>query len=83
MLPTDWIDDLYCLELEAETEIDLSSCGDLAIGFGGLWTLTQLGEAIGELIYEPTSSLAFGLSGTIDCVARQIEILEVVLTFEW
>ena len=81
--PSNWIDGVYWLELKTETEIDLSSCGELALGFRGLWTQMQLGEAVGEVTYEPTEALTLRLAGTIDCIARQIVVLEVVATVAW
>ena len=81
--PSDWIDDLYWLEVEMETEIDLSPRGELAIGFGTLWTQTQLGEAVGEMTYEPTEGLTLSLSGVIDCIARQIDVLGAAVTVSW
>lgn len=81
--PANWIDDLYWLEVEAGTELDLAPCGELAIEFGTLWTQTQLGKATGEATYEPTEALALTLSATIDCVARRIEVLEAAVTIAW
>jgi len=81
--PGDWIDDLYWLELETETEIDLDSCGKLAVGIQELWTPAQLGKAVAEMTYEPTEEVTLILSGTIDCIARQIEVLKVAATVAW
>jgi len=81
--PSDWIDKLYWLELETEIEIDLDSCGGLAVGIQGLWTPARLGKAVAEMTYEPTEDLTLTLSGTIDCIARQIDILEASVSIAW
>ena len=81
--PADWVDHLYWLETDAEIDIGVDPCGELAVGFTGWWTQTQIGEVAAEIVYEITEGFAVGLLGTVDCIAHAIEVLGVVLTVSW
>jgi hypothetical protein len=81
--PDDWIDDLYWLEVEADLEIDLVPCGELAATIVLDWTETALGRIELETTWSPTERISFGAAATRDLDAGESEDVEFKLEFEW
>jgi hypothetical protein len=81
--PDDWIDDLYWLEVEADLEIDLVPCGELAATIVLDWTETALGRIEVETAYRPTDRVSFGCDATRDLDTGQLEEVALTLEFEW
>jgi len=81
--PADWIDDLYWLEVEADVEIDLASCGELAATIVLDWTEATLGRIEVETAYTPTKRVSFGAAATRDLDTGQLEEVALTLEFEW
>jgi hypothetical protein len=81
--PDDWIDDLYWLEVEADLEIDLTPCGELAATFLLDWTETALGRIGVETAYSPTDRISFGCDATRDLETGRLEEVTLALEFAW
>jgi len=81
--PDDWIDDLYWLEVEADLEIDLVPCGELAATLVLDWTETTLGRIEMESTWSLTKRISFGGAATRDLESGQLEEVAFNLEFEW
>ena len=81
--PDDWIDDLYCLEVEADLEIDLVPCGELAMTVVFDWTETTLGRVEVECTWSLTERVSLGCDVTRDMETGQLEEVAFNLEFEW
>jgi len=81
--PDDWIDDLYWLEIEADVEIDLAPCGELAATLVLDWTQVALGQIEVECTWSPTERISFGAVGARDLGTGQLEEVSFSLEFEW
>ena len=79
----DWIDDLYWLGIEADLEIDLAPCGELAATLVLDWTQTTLGRIEMESTWSPTERISFGAVAARDLDAGQLEEVALSLEFEW
>jgi hypothetical protein len=81
--PDDWIDDLYWLEVEADLEIDLVPCGELAATIVLDWTETALGRIEVETTWSLTERISFGYDATRDLESGAFEEAAFNLEFEW
>jgi hypothetical protein len=81
--PDDWIDDLYWLEVEADLEIDLVPCGELAATLVLDWTETALGRIEVESIYSPTERISFGAATTRNLDTGRLEDVAFTLESKW
>ena len=81
--PINWIAKTYWLELEADTEIDLGSCGEISLEFTLLWTESTLGRSHFALSYESTASLSISIEGDIDLEDGEWDQISLTLGTEW
>lgn len=81
--PDDWIDDLYWLEIEADLEIDLVPCGELAATLVLDWIQTTLGRIEVESTWSPSERTTFSAATARDLDTGQLEEIAFNLEFEW
>jgi len=79
----DWIDDLYWLEVEAETAFDLDPSGEVALELALLWTESTLGRAQSVLTYEPGDKVSIAIEGNINLDDGLLDWLALELQMEW
>ena len=81
--PDEWIDDLYWLEVEAETALDLGACSEMSLDLTLLWTETKLGRMRPALTYEPNDEFSICVDWDIDLDEGQLDKLALELQTEW
>lgn len=83
MAPSEWIDDIYWFELQAEAAFDLDVCGEVSLDLTFLWTEVALGRTRFALVYETCDSLTITVEGDFDLTISQLDCLSLVLGIEW
>ena len=77
----EWLDDIYWLELQAETAVDLGNCGEISLELTFLWTETNLGRSRFALVYEIGDPFTIIIEGDLDI--GQLDCLSLELGIEW
>ena len=81
--PSDWINDLYWLELEAEAAFDLDTSGEVSLDLALFWTETSLGRVLSVFTYEPSDMFSIAIECNIDLDIGQLDRLALELQIEW
>ena len=81
--PDEWIDDLYWLEVKAQTVFDLDTRGEVSLDLTFLWTESKLGRMRPVLTYEPSDKHSIAIDWDIDLDVGRMNRLALELQTEW
>jgi len=80
---SEWIEDLYWLDVESSAEFEAVFCGHIALEFQLLWTQEALGSIVSAFWYEPSDKLRIGFESCLKPADGVLESVSLSIETTW